>query len=153
VKGLKAMPHDQPSDDLGDLAQALKQLSPAGRIDRDRVMYLAGRQSVAAAPAGGTWRWPAATALASAIAVALAVLLAVRSDGSRRPAAAEASHISHAPPTLLAAPDQPTSQLRLRQELLSGVWHETPAQLSDSGPEETLRPRDFHRLSRDGWEL
>ena len=147
------MPHDQPSDDLGDLAHALKQLSPAGRIDRDRVMYLAGRQSVATARARGAWRWPAATGLASAIAVALAVLLAVRPDGVNRPTAAESSGISQAPPTLLVEADRPTSQLRLRRELLSGVWHESPARMSDSGLEKTLRPRDFHRLSRDGWDL
>jgi hypothetical protein len=147
------MPHDQPSDDLGDFAQALKQLSPAGRIDRDRVMYLAGQQSVATARASGAWRWPTATGLASAIAVALAVLLAVQSDGTRRPTAAEASHISQSPTTLLAEADQPASQHRLRQELLSGVSHQSPTRMSDSGPETSLRPRDFHRLSRDGIDL
>ena len=147
------MPHDRPSDELEDLAQALKQLSPAARIDRDRVMYLAGRQSVATARVGGAWRWPAATGLASAIAVALAVLLAVQPQESSRPTAAGELDIGETPPALLGDVDQPTSQLRLRRELLSGVWRELPARMSDSGPEKTLRPRDFHRLSRDGWDL
>lgn len=48
-----------PDDNLSSLASALRSLQPEpARIDRDRLLYAAGRQSAARHP----WLWPAACA-------------------------------------------------------------------------------------------
>lgn len=63
---------EQP-EELTRLAQALRRLCPAGAIDRDELLYRAGR---AAAPRRGPW--VAATGVATLVAATLAVVLAVR---------------------------------------------------------------------------
>jgi hypothetical protein len=119
-------------------------LVPAARIDRDRVMYFAGRRSVEIERARGGWRWPAATGLATAVAAALAVLLAIRPDS---PPPAQSAEQPAVPAVELV--DHPSGHFRLRQELFSGASRTaaTPA------PKSTLRPRDFDAIFGDDIEL
>jgi hypothetical protein len=75
-------------DELEELQRALKLLEPLpGRLDRSRLIYLAGRASAGVAPSGTTaarakqkrnWAWPASTAAMTLVAATLAVALAVR---------------------------------------------------------------------------
>jgi hypothetical protein len=65
---------------LGALAEALRGLAPrAGGLDRDRLMFRAGRAS-----APRSWAWPLATAASTAAAVALGVLLWARPEPAPR---------------------------------------------------------------------
>ena len=77
--------------DLKPVEQTLAALSPQPpRIDRDRVMFLAGAASVQGsevrgqrsevAKIKGAWTWPAATAALAATSLALAVALVVRTN-------------------------------------------------------------------------
>jgi hypothetical protein len=80
-----------PSDQAGEndasreLEQALATLRPdAGPIDRDRLMFLAGRAMVERPGLGGLlskWLWPGATAVSTVAATILGLLLAM----SQRP--------------------------------------------------------------------
>ena len=61
------------------------------RLDRDRVMYLAGRASAGMEPASGakrasTWAWPAAFSVMTAIAGCLLAVLIVRGPEAARTA-------------------------------------------------------------------
>jgi hypothetical protein len=58
---------------LSALESALGRLSPVGELNRDRLMFEAGRAS-----ARGGWLWPAATGLASLAALAAGFLLIFR---------------------------------------------------------------------------
>ena len=77
--------------DLRPVEQTLAALSPQPpRIDRDRLMFLAGAASVQGsevrgqrsevAKIKGAWTWPAATAALAATSLALAVALVVRTN-------------------------------------------------------------------------
>src|SRR5262249_21249191 len=70
----RAMSEPLLTRDLQDLENALKQLAPAGGLERDQLMYRAGRAS---APRHG-WLWPAAAAGMTAVAIALGGLLMLR---------------------------------------------------------------------------
>jgi len=78
-----------PAENLNPLEQALAALRPrSSEIDRDRLLFLAGRAS--AEEANRTrpprrWLWPASTALSSAAALVLLALLTLRpaGDGNR----------------------------------------------------------------------
>ena len=78
------MADEERNEDLDDLEAALASLSPRGsRIDRDRLLFLAGRAS--AEPTSGSsvrrrWLWPAATAASLTAACVLGALLAVRPE-------------------------------------------------------------------------
>jgi hypothetical protein len=156
------MPQERPLENFDDVARLLRTLSPAGQIDRDRVMYLSGRQSAAIArPAPTAWAWPAATGLATTVAAILAIVLASRPDAAVEPAAEGPQNASDAtallannrPSTDLLDPPHSSSYARLRRELLGGVL---PAQsVADVAPHErdTVRPRSFDILSHDGMKL
>src|SRR5436190_18587440 len=60
--------------DLKALEGALKQLAPAGQVQRDTLMFRAGRAS---APQRG-WLWPAAAAGMTVVTVALGSVLMLR---------------------------------------------------------------------------
>ncbi len=70
--------------DLKEIEAALASLVPRGdRLDRDRLMFLAGQASVVrrgpdGAARAGRWAWPSAFAAASAVAASLLVALAMR---------------------------------------------------------------------------
>ena len=84
----KQRPQRQLPDELEELQRALKSLEPLpGRLDRCRLMYLAGRASAGASPSGTSaagaaqkrnWAWPASTAAMTLVAATLAVALTVR---------------------------------------------------------------------------
>jgi hypothetical protein len=71
-----------PEEDLISLEAELARLRPRKeRLDRDRLMYLAGRASVggkAAVRGPRAWHWPAALAAMTTIAAVLAVMLVSR---------------------------------------------------------------------------
>ncbi len=59
--------------ELKELESALRELAPPSTLDREALMYQAGRASVRQG-----WAWPAAAALSSMAALALAALLWMR---------------------------------------------------------------------------
>src|SRR5205823_14684738 len=61
--------------ELNALERALKQLVPAGQVQRDTLMFRAGRAS---APGRG-WLWPAGAAVMTVVAIALGGVLILRS--------------------------------------------------------------------------
>ena len=67
---------------LRDVEGALRALVPGpGRVDRERIMFLAGRSSVS--PPGRSWgrlAWPAATAASLLVSAVLGTLLVLRPD-------------------------------------------------------------------------
>ena len=68
-----------PDPELTELATALGSLAPAqARLDRDRLMFEAGRQ--AARNAGPRWAWPALAATLAAAALGEAVFLTQRPE-------------------------------------------------------------------------
>ncbi len=81
-------PEGRLPDELEELQRALKSLEPLpGRLDRGRLMYLAGQASAGVSPSvtsatGASqkwnWAWPASTAAMTLVAATLAVALAVR---------------------------------------------------------------------------
>ncbi|WP_425617416.1 hypothetical protein NA78x_001093 [Anatilimnocola sp. NA78] len=87
--------HEQPlNDDLLSLERSLRQLQPlACRVDRDRLMFLAGQAAAApvvepatlVVPSSRTWLWPAATAAMTAVSACLLVALSLQMS---RPSAA-----------------------------------------------------------------
>lgn len=72
------------AQDVTELEAALASLSPrASRVDRDQLLYLAGRASAEQTSVGNLrrpWLWPAATAVSASAAVVLAVLLLARPE-------------------------------------------------------------------------
>jgi hypothetical protein len=66
-------------DELNELERQLAALSPrASRLDRDRVMYLAGRAAAETELGTGgaaAWLWPSATGVMTAVSVLLAMML------------------------------------------------------------------------------
>ncbi len=87
---------------LDALAGALRGLAPrAGGLDRDRLMFRAGRAS-----APRRWAWPLATAVSAAAALALGVLLWARPEPPARVVEHVVSLPAEAPPR---APDDPAA--------------------------------------------
>ncbi|MEX2091780.1 MAG: hypothetical protein WD971_03835 [Pirellulales bacterium] len=90
------------SAELAALERQLTGLTPmAPSIDRDRLMYSAGRASVGRA-AGPSWAgsklWPTATALATAASVVLATMLVWQRDKERVAAAPPAAEMDDVAP-------------------------------------------------------
>lgn len=74
-------PDGHPSHDLQALEAALASLAPRpAAIDRDRLMYEAGRASVSTVQmvTHGRWAWPAAFSAMSALAASLFLVLMLR---------------------------------------------------------------------------
>lgn len=75
-------------DELEELQRALRSLEPLpGRLDRGRLIYLAGRASAGVSPSGTSaagaahkrnWAWPVSTVAMTLVAATLAVALAIR---------------------------------------------------------------------------
>jgi hypothetical protein len=94
---------DGSDNECRELEQALATLRPdAGPIDRDRLMFLAGRATIERAMverpwAGGMtlpkWMWPGATAVSTIAATVLGLLLAI----SQRPLVVREPVYVHAP--------------------------------------------------------
>jgi hypothetical protein len=165
-----ADPHDADS-----LETQLGRLRPrTDRLDRDRLMFLAG-QAVAEASARRTarrWAWPAATGVMTAVAASLLAMLVLRGGGSgevriadrpipppvEAPAAAVAEAAS--PDTSAAATDSwfhafgalpgPPPYLRLRNELLAqGGDAKAVAPAAHGGNSRPSAPRVYRELLED----
>jgi hypothetical protein len=111
---------------------------PAG-LDRDRLMFLAGRAAAAQTARRGwtSWLWPCATAAS----LALAVVLGLR--GARpQPVGPQAADVA------AAAPDTsrpgPNSYMELRARLLARGVDALPesSASADPSPAQPLRPMD-----------
>lgn len=100
--------HTPDDDELGRFASALSALAPReSRIDRDRLMFLAGQQSAAVPRTGRRWLWPAATAVSTVAAVVLAVLLALRPEPAVVQIVRNVYVDRSAPPAAETAPAKP----------------------------------------------
>lgn len=79
--GRSSTPEEDLPPDLKAIEAELASLTPrTGRLDRERLIFLAGQQSVAAGDAGpanrrGGWGWPGAFAAMTAVAATLLVML------------------------------------------------------------------------------
>jgi hypothetical protein len=96
------------SDELREFERALASLKPgAGRIDRDRLMYLAGQASLVIPPRRlprAAWLWPAATVCSAAVGLVLGLALAApRNETLARHAADRAATVVDAKPAELGA--------------------------------------------------
>ena len=84
--GRPSTPEEDLSPDLKAIEAELASLTPrTGLLDRERLIFLAGQQSVAADDAGpanrrGGWGWPAAFAAMTAVAAMLLVMLLSRPE-------------------------------------------------------------------------
>jgi hypothetical protein len=94
-----ALPLGVPDDESRELEQALATLRPmAGAIDRDRLMFLAGRSlgegsQLASGSMFAQWMWPSATGVSAVTAAVLGLLLAI----SHRPLVVREKVYVHAP--------------------------------------------------------
>jgi hypothetical protein len=98
------MSEPHPGRHLSDLEHKLRQLAPAGQVQRDEIMYRAGQASVPveAAPSAFNWVWPVATVFMTLVSVFLGMLLVlVLRDGGERPPVA----ISQPPAESMHPPD------------------------------------------------
>ncbi|MCE9556583.1 MAG: hypothetical protein K8T91_24805 [Planctomycetes bacterium] len=69
---------DAPDENLSDFERALAGLAPAeARLDRDRLMFDAGRAATSHQPAA-PWFWPLATTAMAVLSLTLGVLLAAQ---------------------------------------------------------------------------
>ncbi len=144
--------------ELKDIEAALAGLSPrAARLDRDRLMFLAGRVSIegtsveGAAGAGGAtvrtdpgppaiapavpdpgWIWKAATCVSAALSVVLAVLLFLRGD---RPV--EIRFVERPQRDVVAVTDQ---HIKVDNTPLAAAGPTAPAAES-TGPSQPVGPR------------
>lgn len=162
------------------LEQSLRQLTPRpSSVDRDRLMFLAGQQSVAAntqsvnaSSKRSTWLWPAATASMSTVAACFAIAfiwqlsrepevrIVVREVLVERPAPSQVAVSpipqpkSTAPPTTVPAPVSlalpATSVLQLRNVALRFGVDAIPAEpRSSTSSAQPLSPIDQWQQLRD----
>jgi hypothetical protein len=90
-----------PEERLSDLEAALAALRPLpAQLDRDRLMFRAGRRSQPL-----RWLWPAATALMTAATIMLAVVLVTR------PAPQRVERIVHVPIKEMVSPPDPNPEV------------------------------------------
>ncbi len=118
-------------DELEELHRALKSLEPLpGRLDRSRLMYLAGRASAGVSASGTSaaarkrnWAWPVSTAAMTLVAATLAVALAVRPQPQPR-VVRETVYVKQP-----ALPDEPDS----RRPLVFDAIPQRPASADEPG--------------------
>jgi hypothetical protein len=158
------------------LEQSLRQLTarPSG-VDRDRLMFLAGQQSVSGVPAlrRSQWFWPAATASMSTVAACFAIAfiwqlsrepevrIVVREVPVEKPAPAQVATVNPQPgstasstPKMTSTPvslDLPaTSVLQMRNFALRFGVEAIPAEpRSSTSSAMTLSPIDQWQQLRD----
>jgi hypothetical protein len=125
------------SDDASrELEYALATLRPsAGGIDRDRLMFLAGRAMVERPGVGGMmlakWMWPSATAISTVAATVLGLLLAM----SHRPLVVREPVYVHAP-----GPSHPAPLPPFQPQPGGGLPGETFVEGSSAMPGVTVSP-------------
>jgi hypothetical protein len=120
-----------PVEDLNATEASLAALVPIpAALDRDRLMFQAGR----AAPAGFHWGWPAATGILAAVAAALALVMILR------PPVVTETVVVRSP--VESAPAPPPS--KTAPELSEGP--EIVALAPPAGQAESLAPAGYLRL-------
>lgn len=149
---------------MNDFEAQLRRLVPlAPDLDRDRVMFEAGR----AAGASSRSRWRAATGALALLSIGLAIALGLRNE---RPAPAPAAPVvvvpAPEPPTTVETPvpvadATPTLPLNARQwrdrllllDLQAGAPTSAPSAEPASGPERTTSLRDGIDSPYQGFSL
>jgi len=157
------------SEDVAAVEAALASLSPApSTVDRERMMYLAGRASAAVGsprrPARTGRLWPLATAASTLLAVTFGALLLVRGSP---PVETRVVYVEAPPADGHAVPRQPTGPaspgdrlrkgpistdyLRMRRLVLSKGIDALPAPKArrGTGIEAPWRARDYHQQLRE----
>lgn len=145
LPGGRGSPEDDLPPELKSVEAALASLAPRiDRLDRDRLMFLAGEQSATSGRRGPVrsphgWAWPGAFSAMTAVAAALLVMLIARPEKHTveilRVPVSQASNDRPSPDGVSAAPPAE-----------SGV--PGPATVSPSGsePRRGPQPRTFVRL-------
>ncbi len=124
------------NDDLNELERQLAALVPSARVDRDRLMYAAGRRA-GQRHLRVTQRWLAVTSAGCGAMLAVVVMNPMWAvDREPRPATAIAKRPEPAAAFQLTAQsdrvlNDPAASFRLRQQLAAGVPHDIPR--SDHG--------------------
>jgi hypothetical protein len=170
------MDREEMNNDDNRLEQSLRQLTPRpSSLDRDRLMFLAGQQSVSATATAkrSHWLWPAATASMSTVAACFAIAflwqlsrepevrIVVREVPVEKPAPSQVAVSpipqpkSTAAPTTAPAPVSlalpATSILQLRNVALRFGVEAIPAEpRSNISSAQPLSPIDQWQQLRDG---
>jgi len=119
------------SEELAAVESALSSLDPAPTgVERDRVMYLAGRAAAGGSfdplPARAAWLWPSTTAASLLVAVAFAAMWHARGEPvvvyRDRPAAAR----QPTPPPAERRAEQPRMATEAKQEVQEEVENASP---------------------------
>ena len=154
-------PEQELSPSLKAIEAELASLSPrTDRLDRERLIFLAGQQSAAAGEVGpakrrGGWGWPAAFAAMTAVAAMLLVMLLSRpeapgnvpfvvvpperavDDGAAPPQESPGSSPHEGPVEPPPVPQEPPAEATSRRSLLASVgldWIRLPER-GELGPE------------------
>ena len=134
------MPEAHEPSDLKALEAALGRLAPREpRLDRDRLLYLAGQASTRAAPMRN-WLWPLATAASLALSATLGLqLLNVPTSSSN----------NGTPPAMLAERASSGDYLRLRALVLAEGVEALPTTTAPTASERsapTALRRDLYGI-------
>lgn len=119
-------------DDLSELERQLAALSPIGRVDRDRLMYAAGRRA-GQRHLRATQRWLAVTSAGLGAMLAFTTLnplWSVDRGPASAPAIAQRSEPDVAPPLALQPErmsSDPSANFRLLQQLAGGAKVDSPS--------------------------
>ena len=116
-------PSERPDRGLIEFERAFGALSPTpGRLDRDRLMYLAGRSAARRSPAS-RWAWPAIAAGFALVAAGEAALLLARPDPEPR----IVERLVHVPaPSPSPAEREPTAELASAADSSAGDFEREP---------------------------
>ncbi len=130
--------------ELKAIEAALAALVPtAGGLDRDRLMYLAGRASVLATGEARKfrWAWPIATAAMTAVAAALLAVVSLRlADPAPRPLEIPVERIVRVPVERGPAPARVDNAAKGPNHPQSSPEHDSN---NDERPAEVGSPRSF----------
>lgn len=123
------------SEDAGDFERALATLNPCVRgVDRDQLMFLAGKMSAEQAPAlagSARWLWPAATVTSTFAAAVLGVLFAAQIG--REPVRERTDIVQE-----LVADDEEAPPEDLADSPTDGAGQETLEPMPDADPDGQL---------------
>ena len=131
--------------DLQNLENALRQLAPAGQLQRDQLMFQAGRAST---PRRG-WLWPAATAAMTVVTLTLGAALALRPPAQPAekivyvtvreevPAAPPSVEPPETPATPVFTQHPPSEYQQLKRHALRWGVENLPAPQAGAGPQES----------------
>ena len=145
------------NDDLSELERQLAALAPTGRLDRDRLMYAAGRRA-GQRHLRVTQRWLAVTSAGFGAMLAFSTLNPLWSGDRRlegRPAfvaqQTEATAASQPAARFDRGSNDPSANFRLLQQLAAGTPREAPRADHSETPSDVIE-RDAER-SDSRWLL